>query len=74
MGLHLHAVALAHALEQHPHVKFAHAVEDGLVDRGVMLDAHARIFRGELVESVCQTLLVSTPLGLDRDPEHRWRE
>src|SRR2546429_3594821 len=31
VGLHVHPVALGHALEQHPQVKFTHAVEDGLV-------------------------------------------
>ena len=74
MGLHLHAVALAHALQQHAQVKLAHAVEHGLVHRGVVLDAHARVLGGELVQGVGEALLVAAALRLDRESEHRRRE
>ena len=72
--LHAHAVALRHALEQHAQVELAHAVQHGLIERGVMLEAHARIFRGELVKRVRQPLLIAAPLGLDGHAQHRRRE
>ena len=74
VGLHVHPVALRHALEQHAQVQFAHAVEHGLIDRRVVLDAHAGVFRGELVQRVGQALLIAASLRLDRQPEHRRRE
>ena len=69
-----HAVALAHALEQHAQMQLAHAVQHGLVQARVMLDAHARILRDELVQSVRQLLLLAAPLRLDRQSGHRRRE
>ena len=69
-----HAVALAHAIEQHAQMQIAHAVEHGLVQARVMLDAHARIFGDELVQSVRELLFFAAPLGLDREPGHRRRE
>ena len=36
--------------------------------RGVVLDAHARIFGGELVQGVGEALLVAAPLRLDGEP------
>ena len=72
--LHVHAVALGHALEQHPQVKLAHAVEHRLVHGRVVLDAHARVLGGELVQRVGEALLIAAPLRLDRDAEHRRRE
>ena len=68
--LHVHAVALSHALEQHAQMEFTHAVEHRLVNGGVVLDPHARIFRGELVERVGESLLVAAPLRLDGHAEH----
>ena len=49
--LDVHAVPLGHALEHHAQVQLAHAVEHGLVHARVMLDAHARILRHELVQA-----------------------
>jgi hypothetical protein len=55
-------------------MQFAGAVEDSLVDRGVMLDAHAGVLRGELVNRIGEALLIAPPLGLDGDAEHGGRE
>ena len=74
VGLHVHAVALAHALQQHAQVELAHAVKHRLVHRRVMLDAHARILGGELVERVGEALLIAAALGLDGEPQHRRRK
>ena len=71
MSLDVHAVALGHALEQHAQVKLAHAVEHRLVDRRMVLDAHARILRGELVQRVREALLIPAPLRLDGQTQHR---
>ena len=74
MGFDVHAIALRHALEQHPQVQLAHAVDHRLVHRRVMLDTDARILGHELVERIGQPLLVAAPLRLDRDAEHRRRK
>ncbi len=71
MRVHVHAVALGHPFEQHPHVELAHAIEDRFVQRGVMLDANAGIFGGELVEGIGEVLFVAPALGLYGDTMHR---
>src|SRR6185437_4176542 len=44
MGLHVHAVAFGHALEQHSQVKVTHPVKHRIIERRMTLDAHARVF------------------------------
>src|SRR6185437_1433248 len=74
VGLHVHAVPLPHPLQQGAQVQLAGAIEDGLVDRGVVLDADAGIFRGELVQRVGEALLVAATLRLYGQAQHRRRE
>src|SRR5581483_7108551 len=45
MRLHAHSITLAHPLEQHAQMEFAHPVQHGLIDGRMVLDAHARVFR-----------------------------
>jgi hypothetical protein len=40
----------------------------------MVLDAHARILRDELVQGVRKLLLLATLLRLDRETRHRWRK
>ena len=58
---------LRHALEDVAHVQVAEPADDGLVDRGVVLDAERRVLGGELVQRVGDLLLVAAALGLDRE-------
>ena len=74
MGLDVHTVTLGHALEHHPQVQLAHAVEHRLVHARMMLDAHARILRHQLVQAVREALFLATPFRFDGDAEHRRRE
>ena len=63
-----------HALEDVAHVQVAQAADDGLVDRGVVLDAERRVLGGELVQRFGDLLLVAAALGLDREAVHGRRE
>ncbi len=74
MYLDANAVAFAHSLEQHSQVEFAHAVKHGLVDCGMVLDAHTRVLCRQLVKGIRQPLLIAAALRLNGDAEHRWRE
>jgi hypothetical protein len=65
--LDVHAVALGHALEQHAQVQLAHAVEHGLVERGVALHAQAGVLGQQLVQGIGEALLIAAALGLDGD-------
>src|SRR6185312_13158380 len=71
---YVHAVALTHSFQQRAQMQLAGAVEDRLVDRGVMLDADAGILRGELVQRIGEPLLVAAALRLYRQAQHRRRE
>ena len=73
-GLDRDAVAIGHPLQHHAQVQVAEAVEHGLVLRGVVLDAHARVLGDEAVQRLGELLLVAALLGADRQPEHRRRE
>ena len=50
-------------------MQVTHAVQHGLVQPGVVLDADAGILGGELVQGLGQLVLVPAPLGLDGDAE-----
>ncbi len=71
MGVHVHAVALGHSLEQNAHVELAHAVQHSFVQGSVMLDANAGIFGGQLVKGVGESLFVAPAFGLYGDTMHR---
>jgi hypothetical protein len=55
-------------------VQIAQAADEGLVDRGVVLDLEGGVLGGELVQRVRDLLLVAPALGLDRERVHGGRK
>src|SRR3970040_2888437 len=57
-GRDLDVVLVRHAVEDVAHMEIAEAADDGLVDRGVVLDVEGGVLGGKLVERVRDLLLV----------------
>ncbi len=74
MRLDAHSVALDHSLEQDAQVELAAPIQHRLVDGGMMLDAHARIFGDQLVQSVRKPLFIAAALRRDCNTQHGRRK
>ena len=73
-GLDRDAIAFGDPLQHHAQVQVAEAVEHGLVLRGVMFDAHARVLGRQAMQAFGQLLFVAALLRADRQAQHRRRE
>ena len=60
--------------EQGAQVQIAQAVDHAVVGGGHVLQPQAGVFAHQLLQDVVQPLLVTAPLGLDRQAMHRQRE